>query len=259
VSAPADDPFRLDGQAAIVTGASAGLGAIMARGLARAGCAVLLAARRETELKALAQEIRAGGGRAAWRRADLRDPGHAEELVDACRDALGRLDGVVLNAGIAVQGPACREDLGAFADVMAVNVTAQLALAAAAARTMIPAGGGWMIAMSSILGRRAGTGPGVAAYTASKGAIEQLVRELARQWAPHGIRVNGIAPGFFPTAMNAPMVADEGRLAQMLARTPMGRAGRPEDLEGVAVFLASRAAGFVTGHVIAVDGGMAAW
>jgi NAD(P)-dependent dehydrogenase (short-subunit alcohol dehydrogenase family) len=99
----------------------------------------------------------------------------------------------------------------------------------------------------------------VAAYTASKAAIEQLIRELARQWAPHGIRVNGIAPGFFPTAMNAPMVADEGRLAQLVARIPLGRPGEPADLAGVAVFLASSASGYITGQVIPLDGGMTCW
>jgi NAD(P)-dependent dehydrogenase (short-subunit alcohol dehydrogenase family) len=116
-----------------------------------------------------------------------------------------------------------------------------------------------MIAMSSILGRRAGTGAGVAAYAASKGAVEQLVRELGRQWAGHGIRVNALAPGYFPTAMNAPMVATPERLQAILARTPMGRAGAPEDLAGAAVFLASPAAGFITGQVLAVDGGMSCW
>jgi NAD(P)-dependent dehydrogenase (short-subunit alcohol dehydrogenase family) len=133
-------------------------------------------------------------------------------------------------------------------------------LAAAAARTMIGAGaGGWMIGLSSILGRRAGTGAGVAAYVASKWAVEGLVRELARQWAPHGVRVNAIAPGYFPTALNAPLVANPERLAQLLARTPMGRAGTPEDLAGVVVFLASPAARFVTGQSLAVDGGMSCW
>ena len=135
-----------------------------------------------------------------------------------------------------------------------------MALAAAAARQMIGAGrGGWMIAQSSILARKAGTGPGVAAYTASKIAVEQLIRELARQWAPHGIRVNGLAPGFFPTAMNAPMIADAGRQAQLVARIPLGRPGEPADLAGVAVFLASPASGYVTGQVIPLDGGMTCW
>jgi NAD(P)-dependent dehydrogenase (short-subunit alcohol dehydrogenase family) len=144
--------------------------------------------------------------------------------------------------------------------VLAVNVTAQVELAAAGARAMIATrGGGWMIALSSILSRRAGTGRGVLAYTASKGAVDQLVRELARQWAPHGIRVNGIAPGYFPTAMNAPMTADPGRVEAMISRIPMGRAGEAEDLAGAVVFLASPAARYVTGDVLAVDGGMAAW
>ena len=252
--------FRLDGQAAIVTGASAGLGAIMARGLAEAGCAVLLAARRAERLAGVAAEITAAGGRAHAHPADLRDPSHAEDLVRAARRAFGRLDGVVLNAATATVAPAETEDPAAFADVLQVNVGAQAALAAAAARAMIGAGsGGWMILMSSILGRKAGTGPGVAAYVASKIAVEGLARELARQWAPHGIRVNALAPGYFPTEMNAPMTADPGRREALLARTPMGRAGEPQDITGAAVFLASRAAGFVTGHTLPVDGGMACW
>jgi NAD(P)-dependent dehydrogenase (short-subunit alcohol dehydrogenase family) len=125
---------------------------------------------------------------------------------------------------------------------------------------MISAGaGGWMIGLSSILGRRAATGVGVAAYVASKWAVEGLVRELARQWAPHGVRVNAIAPGYFPTELNAPLVGSPERLAQLLARTPMGRPGTPEDLAGVAVFLASPAARFVIGQSLAVDGGMSCW
>jgi len=252
--------FSLAGQAAVVTGASSGLGAIMARGLAEAGAGVVLAARRADRLAALAEAIGADGGRAVAHPADLRDPDHAEALVGAAQAAFGRLDGVVLNAGVSIQGPADEEDLAGFADVLAVNVTAQVALAAAAARAMIGAGrGGWMILMSSIIGRRAGTGPGVAAYTASKGAVEQLTRELARQWAPHGIRVNAIAPGYFPTELNAPLVASPERRAALIARIPLGHAGVPEDLTGAAVFLASPAARYVTGQILAVDGGMSCW
>jgi NAD(P)-dependent dehydrogenase (short-subunit alcohol dehydrogenase family) len=256
----ADARFSLAGQAAIVTGASSGLGEMMARGLAQAGCALLLAARREGELARVAGAIEGAGGRALAHPADLRDPGHAEELVAAAGAAFGRLDGVVLNAATSTIGPAEQEDAAAFEDVLRVNVGAQAALAAAAARAMIDGGGGgWMILMSSILGRKAGTGPGVAAYASSKIAVEGLTRELARQWAPHGIRVNALAPGYFPTEMNAPMTADPGRRAALVARIPLGRAGEPDDIAGVAVFLASRAAGYVTGQVLPLDGGMSIW
>lgn len=251
--------FRLDGQAAIVTGASSGLGVIIATALATQGCAVLLAARRTAHLHALADEITAAGGQACVATCDVRDPHHAPDLVHRCLDAFGRLDGVVANAGIAGGGPAETEDHAAFADVLTVNVAAVANLAGACARHMIGVGAGWMILQSSILGRRAGTGPGVAAYASSKGAVEQLTRELARQWAPHNIRVNALAPGYFPTDMNAAMVAAPGRAQALISRIPLGRAGEPKDLAGVVAFLASDAARYVTGQVIGVDGGMSAW
>ena len=249
--------FRLDGQAAIVTGASSGLGRMIAGGLAEAGCAVVLSARRAAALEAVAHEIRALGGRAAIEAGDVRDPDLADRLVARARAEYGRLDGVVANAGAMAFGPAEHEDLEAFRDVLEVNLVAPMALARAAVAAMT--GPGWVITLSSILGRRAGTGAGVAAYTASKGAIEQLTRELARQWAPRGVRVNAIAPGFFPTALNAPLVADPGRREALIARTPLGRVGEPADITGLAVFLASPAAAFVTGHVLACDGGMEVW
>ena len=251
--------LRLDGQAAIVTGASSGLGAIIAAALAAQGCAVLLAARRTGHLEVLADQITQTGGRASVATCDVRDPNHADDLVQRCLDAFGRLDGVVANAGISGGGPAETDDPASFADVLSVNVTAVANLAGACARHMIGVGAGWMILQSSILGRRAGTGPGIGASTASKGAVEQLTRELARQWAPHNIRVNALAPGYFPTEMNAAMVAAPGRAQALIARIPLGRAGEPQDLGGVVAFLASDAARYVTGQVLGVDGGMSAW
>jgi NAD(P)-dependent dehydrogenase (short-subunit alcohol dehydrogenase family) len=246
---------RLDGQAAIVTGASSGLGAMIARALAGAGCRLVLAARREAALRDLAAEL--GGGRAVAVPADLRDPGHAPALVAAALEAFGRLDGVVLNAGVSPLAAAEHQPAAEVADTLAVNVAAQLRLAAAAADAMTC--GGWMIAQSSILGRRAGSGPGVGAYCASKGAVEALVAALAHRWAGRGIRVNALAPGFFPTAMNAPMVADPARMAAMIARTPLGRPGGPGDIAGPAVFLASDAARHVSGQTLPLDGGMDVW
>jgi gluconate 5-dehydrogenase len=251
--------LRLDGQAAIVTGASSGLGVIIARSLAAQGCAVLVAARRADALDAVVEGIGALGGRAAACPVDVRARGHGDELAEACMRHFGRLDGVVVNAGIAGGGPAESEDLPAFSEVLAVNVAAAADLCSAAARRMIVQGRGWIILQSSILGRRAGTGPGVAAYAASKGAVEQLTRELARQWAPYGIRVNALSPGYFPTAMNAPMVAAPGRRDALIARIPLGRHGTAEDLAGAVAFLASDASRYVTGHILAVDGGMSIW
>jgi NAD(P)-dependent dehydrogenase (short-subunit alcohol dehydrogenase family) len=251
--------FDIAGQVVIITGASSGLGRILARGYGRAGCDVVIAARRTAALEELASHIRADGARVVVKTVDVRDPTHAATLVDAAISELGRLDGVVLNAGMATVAPAENEPIEDFADVLGVNVTAQMRLARAAARAMIPRGGGWMITLSSILGSRAGTGGGVAGYTASKGAVEQLTRELARQWAPHGIRVNALSPGFFPTEMNAAMAASPERRRALLERIPLARTGEPEDLVGAAIFLASPAARYVTGHSLAVDGGMSAW
>lgn len=252
--------FRLDGQAAIVTGASSGLGAIITRALAAAGCAVLVSARREDNLHRLVGEIEAAGGRAVAAVADLRDPDCAEHLVSRCRDEFGRLDGVVLNAATTRSGDAIEEDIAAFDDVLHVNVTAQMALAAAAARAMMETGaGGWMVLQSSILARKAATGPGVAAYIASKGAIESLTRELARQWAAHGIRVNALAPGVFPTEINEVPLQDATRRESLLGRIPLGRLGTEADLAGVVVFLASAAAGYITGQILPLDGGMTVW
>ena len=251
--------LRLDGQVAIVTGASSGLGVIIARALAAQGCAVVLGARRAALVDAVADAIRSDGGRAVGIACDVRDPSHAQRLVDTARTQFGRLDGVVANAGIAGGGPAEHESPESFSEVLSVNVGAVAHLAGRCARHMINHGGGWMILQSSILGRRAGTGPGVGAYTASKGAVEQLTRELARQWAPHAIRVNALSPGYFPTEMNAAMVATPGRHEALVARIPLGRAGTAADLAGVVAFLASDAARYVTGQVLGVDGGMSVW
>ncbi len=252
--------LRLDGQAAVVTGASEGLGAIMARALADQGCAVLLAARRERELVAVTRTITAAGGRAAHIVADVRDPAHAGALVDACADRFGRIDGIVANAGITDARPAEDHDSVRFDEVLHVNVTAVAELCAAAARRMTADDrGGWMILLSSIVARRAGTGQAITAYTASKAAIDALTRELARLWAPRGIRVNAISPGVFPTTMNAQMFATPERRERMLARVPLGHLGEPADLAGPVAFLASDAARYVTGQVLGVDGGMDVW
>ncbi len=253
--------LRLDGQAAIVTGGSAGLGVIIARTLVAQGAAVLLAARREGPIRDLARDIRDGGGRAVHAVADVRDPAHAGDLVARCVDAFGRVDGVVANAGIADTFAAHEHDSTRFDEVLHVNVTSGAALAGALAAHLIDrAEPGWVILMSSILGRRAGTtAAGVSAYAASKGAVEQLTRELARQWAPHGIRVNALAPGVFQTDMNRAMIGTPERRARTIARIPQGRLGEPEDLAGAVAFLASDAARYVTGQILPVDGGMSIW
>ena len=253
--------LRLDGQAAVITGGSAGLGIIMCRALVEQGAAVLIAARREEPMRALAAELAEAGGRVAHRVSDVRDPSHAEDLVAECVRRFGRIDGVIANAGVADSFPAAEHDSARFDDVLSVNVTAGAALAGVLAdRLIAQERPGWVILLSSILGRRAGTtAAGVSAYAASKGAVEQLTRELARQWGPHGIRVNALAPGVFQTDMNRAMIGTPERRARTIARIPQGRLGEPEDLAGAVAFLASDAARYVTGQILPVDGGMSIW
>jgi NAD(P)-dependent dehydrogenase (short-subunit alcohol dehydrogenase family) len=245
--------FRLDGKVAIVTGASAGLGARFARVLDAAGARVVLAARRVDRLEELALELRD----AHVVSCDLADDGAPEALVAATLAHYGRVDVLVNNAGRSAPTPAFDESTEQFGGTLRVNLVAPFELARESARAMVAAdSGGTIVNIASIWGI-VGVGQiPEAAYAASKGGLVNLTRELAAQWARKGVRVNCLAPGWFRSEMtDGLMFGDDNAERWMRGRTPMGRGGEEHELDGALLFLASDASSFVTGQVVCVDGG----
>jgi NAD(P)-dependent dehydrogenase (short-subunit alcohol dehydrogenase family) len=249
--------FRIDGKVAIVTGASSGLGARFARVLDAAGAKVVLVARRRERLEELASELEHDALPVAQ---DLSKVDEVGSVVERALERFGRLDLLVNNAGMVDVHPAEKEPLDEFRRVIDVNLVAPFALAQHAARAMLDggdrAGGGAIVNVASVLGL-VGVGQiPQAGYAASKGGIVNLTRELSAQWSRKGIRVNAIAPGWFESEMTADMFSEEGRGRDWVARrAPLGRHGREGELDGALLFLASDASSYVTGHVLAVDGG----
>jgi gluconate 5-dehydrogenase len=248
--------FDLTGKSALITGGSRGLGREIAEGLAEAGAAITILARREEWLNPTLQSFRAAGFPCEGLLCDVTDPAQVRSAVDRAVQAFGRLDILVNNAGVSWGALAEDMDLEKWRMVLDTNLTGAFLFSQQAARHMIERGGGAIINVASINAIQGGL-PMLethnAGYVASKGGLIALTRELAAKWGRHNIRVNAFAPGYFHSRMTQRIWERAEKLAQ--ERIPLGRPGREGELKGVAVFLASDASSYMTGQTVVVDGG----
>lgn len=245
------DMFRLTDRIAVVTGAGRGLGRAMALALAGAGADVVAVGRRP--VPDLVAKIERLGRRCVVLQADLEDPAQVETVIPRALKAMGRVDILVNNAGLIVRKTAVEITREDWHRVIQVNLHAVFWLCQDAARDMLPRRRGKIINVGSLMSFEGGIL--ISPYTASKGAIGQLTKALANEWAPHGVNVNAIVPGYIATDLTQALQDDPVRNPAILARLPAGRWGRPDDLAGAVVFLASAASDYVHGHLLAVDGG----
>ncbi len=246
------DTFKLDGQTALVTGASAGLGAAIAVALAEAGADVVAHGNSRTP-DATCELIKRAGRRSLALRGDLADKEIPRQLMAQTLEEFGRLDILINNAGTIRRAPAVDYGEEDWATVIEVNLSSVFRLSQLAGRHMIERGSGKIVNIASLLAFQGGIT--VPAYAASKGGVAQLTKALANEWAKHGVNVNAIAPGYMRTDNTTALQQDETRNRQILERIPAGRWGEPADLAGAAVFLSSSASDYLHGHILVVDGG----
>jgi gluconate 5-dehydrogenase len=246
--------FDLSGKTALITGAAGGIGSSLARGLAGAGARVILNGRNADKLDAEAREMSAQGHKTGVLAFDVTDHAATKAAIDAFEKSGGPIDILVNNAGIQIRGPLEEFDPDDFDRIMRTNVSGVFNVAQACARHMIARGRGKIVNIASV--QTALARKGIAPYTATKGAVGNLTKGMATDWARYGLQVNAIAPGYFDTPLNEALMKDEAFNSWLKARTPAGRWGRLEELTGACIFLASEASSFVNGHVLYVDGAL---
>jgi 2-deoxy-D-gluconate 3-dehydrogenase len=245
--------FSLKGKNALVTGSRAGLGAGMAIGLAQAGANVVVNGSTDAGIDDVCRSVADCGVKAVRAVADVSDPQSCAALVELTVKELGSIDILINNAGIIRRSPAAEYSAEDWAQVIEINLNAVFRLSQLAGRKMLAQGSGKIINIASLLSFQGGVF--VPAYAASKGAVAQLTKALANEWAPKGVNVNAIAPGYMETNNTRALRSDPVRSRQIMERIPAGRWGTPEDLAAAAVFLASPASDYMHGHVLVVDGG----
>ena len=250
------EKFSLKGRNALVTGSSQGIGNALARGLAEAGATVILNGRDEGKLQKATAELTAAGLKAHARAFDVTDSKAGAAGVDAIEREIGPIVILVNNAGMTRRAPTEEMPDEIWHEIIRTNLDGVFFMARAVGKHMIGRKRGSIINICSVmseLGR-----PTIVPYTASKGGVKMMTKGLAADWGKHGIRVNGIGPGYFKTPLNKALIEDEKFSSWVAGRTPLGRWGDTDELVGAAVYLASDASSFVTGHVLFVDGGMTA-
>jgi NAD(P)-dependent dehydrogenase (short-subunit alcohol dehydrogenase family) len=252
--------FDLTGKAAIVTGASRGLGVSFARGLAKAGCDLIVAARDMDQLREVALALEQNGRRVVPVEADVRRQQDVESMVQRSVTEFGKVDILVNNAGISALAEAEDMTRQQWQSVIDTNLTALFFCAQCAARQMLRQGSGKIINIASMYGISASSYVSQASYVTSKAGVLGLTRELAVEWAPRGLQVVALAPGFFRSEQTIWAFEQDQELGKrLLAKVPMGRMGRLEELEGTIVYLASPASGYMTGQALILDGGFLSW
>lgn len=248
--------FDLTGRTALITGSSLGIGRALASGLAQAGARIVMNARNAERLEEAAEGLRGEGATVDTLTFDVTDADAVRAAVDGYEAEHGAIDILINNAGMQHRAPLEDFPPEMFETLMKTNVTSAFYVGQAVARHMIGRGKGKIINIASV--QAALARPGIAPYTATKGAIANLTKGMATDWAKHGLNCNAIAPGYFDTPLNAALVADPEFSAWLEKRTPAGRWGKVEELVGAAVFLSSEGASFVNGHTLYVDGGITA-